>query len=177
MQGNFDLRLTPISASFISTPYASSFQVSSSNNRIYGLWHLCHAVNFSSQLKQRPWACFFCISSQDRCFIGNVAIVFVEDGSFRGARFNGGGHVIFRWQFTCSSCMWARLIASFKDFGLNIRMLLAMFGLSHFVKVPTNAFCVQPCIQFPSFSFPFGSLVMSLLVLPLIMLHQSLHTP
>ena len=58
---------------------SSSMLSSPSNNKSLALRHLCLRVNLSSQLKQRPWARLFFISSQVRRFMVEGVVVFVGE--------------------------------------------------------------------------------------------------
>jgi len=110
-----------------------------SSNNSCGLWHICPAVNLSLQLKQSPCARRLCISSYVSLFIGT------EELDFGGGRVNGVqvdcfGRVNFPCRIICPPFILAKLIASFKVRGLNIRIALEISTLSSPINVPTNTF-------------------------------------
>ena len=113
-----------------------------SNRRSWGTFHLCPEENFSSQLKQSPCARPLCVSSQDGLLTGDV-VVEVE-GTDEVQVGGGGGRENSFCRWSCSSFMRAKLMASFKVFGLNIRIASEISGRNPPMNDPTSAFCDQP---------------------------------
>lgn len=128
----------------------SLFMVSLLRSSSWGWLHLCHDENLSLQLNQSPNAWHRCISSHVSHLIVPVdgaRALFVGAGT---AQFLYWGRSSFLWRANWSSFICARLIASFNVLGLKIRISYEIYGFNPLIKVPTNAFCVEPRTLFSS---------------------------
>ena len=151
---------SPIVSSICNSSSSTSYSLVwlllwNSRRSSWGPWHLWPGVNLSLQLKQRPCALYFCISSQ----LNRLGVTIMVDW-FIGVmvvdtRFYSGGHMNPFVLAICSSFILTRLMASFNVLVLNIQIWSAILGFNPPMKVPMRAFCVQPWTRLPSLSNSF----------------------
>lgn len=87
---------------------------SPSKSKNWGFWPLWLGLNFSSQLKQRPWVRLHYISSQVRCFMCSTVVVFVWETRSVCSWFTLSDFENFHRHISLSSHICVKLITSFR---------------------------------------------------------------